>query len=355
MKKLTVAVLVALAVLVTASIASADGSVVSTLAGSGVPGFADGPGATAQFRNPVGVAVDAAGNVYVADHSNSRIRKVSPAGVVSTLAGSGLYGFSDGPGATAQFGGPTGVAVDAAGNVYVADLGNQRIRKVSPAGVVSTLAGSGVSGFADGPGATAQFNLPLGVAVDSAGNVYVADGINQRIRKVSPAGVVSTLAGSGVFGFADGPGATAQFWGPTGVAVDSAGNVYVAEGGNQRIRKVSPVFADITPPVITSVSVDPNEVWPPNNKMVSVSVTVVATDDSGDAPTCTITGVTGDEIIDGDWETTGDLTLDIRAERDGGGDGRVYTISVTCSDEAGNRADGSVDVTVAHDPGKGKG
>ncbi len=234
----------------TASIATfAPAGVVSTLAGSGTGGFADGAGAQAQFYNPGGVAVDGAGNLYVADGTNHRIRKVSPAGVVSTLAGSGTGGFADGAGAQAQFYYPGGVAVDGAGNVYVADGSNHRIRKVTAAGVVSTLAGSGSGGFADGAGAQAQFYDPTGVAVDGAGTVYVADRDNNRIRKVTAAGAVSTLAGSGTAGFADGAGALAKFTFPVDVAVDKAGSIFVADGAcgrfdygnwdNFRIRKVT--------------------------------------------------------------------------------------------------------------------
>ena len=209
---------------------------VSTLAGSDY-GFADGTGAAAQFSNPSGVAVDASGMVYVADQANNRIRKITPAGVVSTLAGSS-YGFANGTGTAAQFADPLSVAVDAAGMVYVADSGNNRIRKITPAGVVSTLAGSGY-GFANGTGTAAQFANPFGVAVDATGTVYVADMYNHRIRKITPAGVVSTLAGSGVDGFANGTGTAAQFAFPRGVAVDAAGTVYVADGNNNRIRKIT--------------------------------------------------------------------------------------------------------------------
>jgi sugar lactone lactonase YvrE len=216
------------------------GGVITTLAGDGTAGFADGPGTTARFSAPEAVAVDTAGNLYVADENNHRIRRITPAGDVSTLAGDGTAGFADGPGATARFNVPNGVAVDGAGNVYVGDTRNYRVRKITPTGVVSTVAGDGTAGMADGPGATARFNAPGRVGVDAAGNVYVGDGANHRIRKITPAGVVSTLAGDGTAGFVDGPGATARFNGPQSVAVDAAGNVYVADELNHRIRMITP-------------------------------------------------------------------------------------------------------------------
>jgi sugar lactone lactonase YvrE len=209
---------------------------VTTLAGS-TQGFADGPGATAQFNYPRGVATDAAGNVYVADAGNDKIRKITPDGVVSTLAGS-TQGSADGIGAAAQFNDPGGVATDALGNVYVADQYNNKIRKITPAGEVSTFAGS-TQGFANGTGAAAQFNLPNGVATDASGNIYVGDTFNNLIRKITPLGEVSTLAGS-TQGFADGIGASAQFNLPVRLAIDTAGNVYVADAGNDKIRKITP-------------------------------------------------------------------------------------------------------------------
>jgi sugar lactone lactonase YvrE len=212
-------------------------STVTTLAGA-TAGFADGSGAAASFSRPTGVPVDAARNVWVVDNVNNRIRKVTAAGMVTTLAGAAAPGAVDDTGAAASFKLPTGGAVDAAGNVYVADQGNNRIRKITAAGVVTTLAGA-AAGYVDGTGTAASFSDPRAVAVDKAGNVYVADGINQRIRKVTPAGVVTTLAGSGTFAFTDGTGAAASFANPSDVAVDLAGNVYVADRGNHAIRMVT--------------------------------------------------------------------------------------------------------------------
>ncbi len=215
-------------------------STVSTLAGSGAAGFNDATGTAAQFNEPHDIDADGAGNVYVADRSNFRIRKVSQTGAVTTFAGTGSDGFTDGPAASARFSHPWGVAVSTTGSVYVADANTQRIRVISTSNVVSTLAGTGSLGFVDGAGSAALFRYPSGVALDTAGNVYVSDTNNHAIRKVTPAGVVTTLAGSGVAGFADGQGAAAQFSSPDGVAVDSAGNVYVADTSNHRIRKITP-------------------------------------------------------------------------------------------------------------------
>jgi streptogramin lyase len=225
--------------------------VVTTLAGlAGSSGSADGTGSAARFNGPQGVAVDSAGNVYVADSYNDTIRKVTPAGMVTTLAGlADSLGSADGTGSAARFGTPYGVAVDSATNVYVADTYNQTIRKVTPAGGVTTLAGNAsitnqygsvVGGSADGTGSAARFDGPGGVAVDSTGNVYVADSDNNAIRKVTPAGVVTTLAGLASIGNADGTGSAARFYYPGGVAVDSVGNVYVADTYNDTIRKVTP-------------------------------------------------------------------------------------------------------------------
>ncbi|HWA24026.1 MAG TPA: hypothetical protein VG734_00015, partial [Lacunisphaera sp.] len=220
------------------------GGVVSILAGAaGSAGSADGTGAAARFNQPGGVAVDASGNVIVADTGNALIRKISPPGVVTTLAGDAtLRGNVDGTGSAARFNHPTGLAVDAAGNAYVSDTFTHTVRQVTPAGVVTTLAGAnGVSGPADGTGAAARFNGPAGLAVDTAGTIYVADTFNHTIRKITAGGVVTTLAGlAGVSGDDDGTGSAAYFSQPTSLAVDAGGNVYVADTGNALIRKISP-------------------------------------------------------------------------------------------------------------------
>jgi sugar lactone lactonase YvrE len=222
----------------------ASGGAVSTLAGSGGTfGSADGVGTAASFNYPTGLAADVAGNVYVADARNNTIRKITPAGVVSTVAGSaGVTGSADGVGAAAAFEGPSGLAIDGAGNIYVADTYNSTIRRINPQGAVSTLAGAAeVAGSANGVGAAAGFLQPEGIATDSAGNVYVADTWNDMIRKITPAGVVSTIAGSArVDGSKDGSGAAARFFNPIGIAIDSAGNLLVADAANSTIRKIDP-------------------------------------------------------------------------------------------------------------------
>jgi sugar lactone lactonase YvrE len=221
----------------------APAGVVSTLAGTPeIAGSADGIGTAARFSTPLGVATDSAGNIYVTDYGNSTIRKISPAGVVSTLAGmAGQMGFEDGIGSAARFYAPYGIATDTAGNVYVADL-NHTIRKISPAAVVTTFAGrADQQGSADGSGNAALFSAPQGLDTDSAGNVYVADTYNHTIRKITPAGVVSTFAGTArLSGSHDGIGSAARFSNPNDVAVDAAGNVYVADQNNHTIRRITP-------------------------------------------------------------------------------------------------------------------
>jgi sugar lactone lactonase YvrE len=234
--------------------------VVTTLAGlAGSNGSADGIGSAARFYAPFGVAVDSAGNAYVADTDNHTIRKVTPAGEVTTLAGSaGTFGSRDGTNRIARFNGPNGLVMNATGSIYVTDTFNHTIRKMTQVGtnwVVTTLAGSvgvvttlagvpnpmGNGGSANGTGSAAQFSFPRGLAVDTGGNLYVADTGNSTIRRIAPAGSVTTRAGSpGQAGSNDGIGAAARFNNPSGVAVDQATNIYVADTLNHTIRKITP-------------------------------------------------------------------------------------------------------------------
>jgi len=270
-------------------------AVVTTLAGqAGSRGHTDGTGTTARFNGPTGIACDAVGNLYVADTLNSTIRKITPAGVVTTLAGNAKFAdwflFADGRGAAARFYHPAGIACDAVGNLYVADTQNNLIRKVTPAGQVSTLTGqtafpghrggsltsvlfatpigiacdaagnlyvtgssigvrkitpagkvTTLAGAAASTGVAVPLGWPHGITLDNAGNLYLADSVNDTIDKFTPAGVVTILAGkSGTFGHSDGIGAAARFDTPTGVARDAAGNLYIADSGNNSIRKITP-------------------------------------------------------------------------------------------------------------------
>ncbi len=260
----------------------ADSMQVSTFAGNGVYGNTDGPGTSASFSNPYGVCTDKAGNVYVVDQNNFLIRKITPAGVVSTLAGSGSSGYINGTGNKASFGSVYGICCDSTGNVYLPDIGTgtATIRKITTAGIVTTFAslsisgfyfgicidktgslyttdgysviykinttgtvsvfaGSGVVGYQDATGTNAQFSYPNGICVDHSGNLFVADGGNQRIRKITPAGVVSTVAGSGTEATIDGHGTSASFDSPTGICIDAKGNLYVTEPTSNTVRKIS--------------------------------------------------------------------------------------------------------------------
>ena len=211
---------------------------VTTIAGDGLPGMSNGSGRRTRFADPFGVVVDKAGNLYVADGGdNNSIRRIGLDGVGTTFAGA-VEGYADGLGKAASFNTPSGLALDVAGNLYVADTGNNAIRKITPDGKVSTLAGDGLAGDTDGRGAAARFNGPIGVAVDNDGVVYVSDTYNDRIRRIAPNGDVTTIAGGGRAGKSDGPAAQALFDLPTGLAVAANGDLYIADTGNHAIRKL---------------------------------------------------------------------------------------------------------------------
>lgn len=239
---------------IAACVAAPTPRTISTVAGIGTPGFSgDGVPAVDSRLFPADVATDAAGNLYIADY-NSRVRIVTPAGVISTIAGTGIPGSSGdgGPATAARLHTPTGLAFDADGNLYIADANDHRVRKITPAGIISTVAGTGTpgSGGDGGPATEAQLSTPLRVAVDSHGNLYVTELNGHRVRKVTSAGVISTIAGTGEPGFSGdgGPAHQAQVWAVTGVAVDASGNVYIADHGNNRIRMIA------TSGVITTVA-----------------------------------------------------------------------------------------------------
>lgn len=217
---------------------------------SGLAGATDGQGAAARFNHPGGLALDASGNLVVADTGNDTIRRIAPDGTVTTLAGSpGLPGSADGVGAQAQFSGPYGIAVDStSGTIYISDSQNHTIRTLATDGTVATYAGTaGSSGTADGTGANARFNQPDGLALGSDGTLYVADYGNSSIRKIAPGGVVSTVAGlSGTHGYIDGVGTSAEFYWPVGIAVDASGVLWVADTHNHAIRSIGTNSAAIT-------------------------------------------------------------------------------------------------------------
>jgi hypothetical protein len=215
------------------------GTVVTTLAGGAGCCAIDGVGTASSFNGPSGMAFDHSGNLFIADNNEHLIRKMSPGMAVTTFAGSGINGSTNGFGTAASFDHPAGIAIDSADNVYVADTYSHLIRKIDPFGNVTTFAGSGAPGSTNATGTSASFNWPYGVAVDNSDNVYVADYNNHLIRKITPGGVVTTLAGTaGASGYTDATGTSAAFSFPAGVAVDAAGVVYVADSNNHVIRKI---------------------------------------------------------------------------------------------------------------------
>ena len=238
-------IVLSLGLLATAAVLAAGGDI-STVAGTGTQGFSGdgGPATSAKFNRPIGIAVDSSGNLFIADRNNERVRKVDTSGNISTVAGNGTNGFSGdgGPATTARLNLPRDVAVDSSGNLFIADRSNHRVRKVDTSGDISTVAGDGTNGFSgDGGQATStQLNFPNGVTVDSSGNLFIADQANHRIRKVDTSGIIITVAGTSTSGFlGDGVAATSTALNqPSDVAVDSSGNLFIADEFNHRIRKV---------------------------------------------------------------------------------------------------------------------
>jgi streptogramin lyase len=261
-------------------------STVTTLAGNGTPGYADGSGPGAQFNNPQGVAVDKSGNVFVGDTYNNYIREITPGGTVSTYAGNGNIGFLNGTTASAEFYAPWGLSFDASSNLYIADYGNNVIRKIATGGgVVSTFVGTGQAGYNGGTDPLFfYYNNPTAVAFDASGNLYIADYGNNVIRKVTPGGIDSVFAGTRTAGFIDGTGigtSTAlagSFNKPVAIAIDAKGNIYVADQGNFAIRKITPAKVVTT---LAGAPTQPGVVGIPTGIAVDAAGNVYISDENG--------------------------------------------------------------------------
>ncbi len=214
--------------------------VITTVAGTGVASNTDGDVSQASFNYPTDIAIDTSGNLYVVDSGNYKIRKITPAGIVSTFAGNGTNGNVDGIGTLASFSGLTNITIDTSNNLYVSDtFNNNTIRKITSAGVVTTLAGGASPFNIEGVGSNAGFYSPEGITIDKSGNLYVAESYGNKIRKITPLGVVTTFAGTGKTGGLDGPIATATFYKPIGITIDNSGNIFVADNQNAKIRKIA--------------------------------------------------------------------------------------------------------------------
>lgn len=213
---------------------------VTTYVGNGIAGLVNASGTGAELNAPTDIVVDAAGNMYISEYGNNVIRKVAPGGSVSTYAGDGTKGYKDDVAAKAEFNDPEGLVMDNAGNLYVADAGNNVIREITVTGQVITYAGNGTSGYVDGSGNVVEFATPRGLAIDKSRNIYVADYYNNVIRKISSTGNVTTFAGNGTAGLSNGTGSNVKFHTPSGVALDASNNLYVAEAANSDIREITP-------------------------------------------------------------------------------------------------------------------
>jgi sugar lactone lactonase YvrE len=226
-------------------IVSAGVRTVTTVAGSGTPDLKNGASAQASFNFPNDLVVDSAGNVFLIEFSNHTVRRIARDGEVFTFAGNGTPGYADGRGTAARFNQPAGIALDAAGNLYVTEWSNHRVRKIQRDGTVTTVAGTNTAGFKDGQGSAALLNTPDGIAVDADGNLYIAEFGNHAVRQITPSGYVLTLAGQGTPGYADGDQSQALFNRPTGIALHPDGSLIVTESENHRIRRI-----DLHPGVI---------------------------------------------------------------------------------------------------------
>ena len=247
MKKYSIHVTIALSLLVFGCSKSNNNTVtptptstsgVTTYVGNGTAGLLNGSGTGIEFNAPVGVTITSTGFVFVSEQGNNDIRVISPGSIVSTFAGAGTPGYKDGSNTTAEFNNPQGMVADNEGNIYVADAGNNVIRKITPDGVVSTYAGDGKAGLLNGSATSAEFSSPRGLAIDKSRNIYVADYGNNVIREISSSGTVSTYAGNGTAGLVNGTAATAEFQNPSSVVIDGSFNVYVADAGNNAIREI---------------------------------------------------------------------------------------------------------------------
>lgn len=293
-------------------------NIVSTFAGSGTAGYANGTGTAAQFNQPEGLFIDGSGNIYVADNGNHMIRKITTSGVVTTIAGNsfGLPGLVDGTGSGASFRNPSALTRDASGNLYVADYGNNCIRKITTAGVVTTIAGStsATAGFVNATGTSARFNGPFGITLDGSGNLYVSEKNNHTIRKVTTSFVVTTLAGSGTPGILNGVGTGAYFCQPAGLTYDGFSNIIVADYGNNILRNVT------TAGVVTSYSTSPS----------AYAVSNSAYDANGNV----LFSVKNDFIINATGATVGRLTNNGALDNvaDLGNDIEIVPVPGTCRD-----------------------
>ena len=216
------------------------GGEVTTYAGNGIAGYSDGPATLAMFRGPEAIALDHEGNLFIADSENYSIRKISPDRLVTTIAGSNHPAYRDGIGLNARFIYPTGITIDPEGNLFVADRGSHTIRKINKNGIVTTVAGDGTAGYRNGSAREGKLFSPVSLVLDLDGNLFVSDSGNHSIRKITPDGTISTVAGGGIPGFRDGVKTEARFHWPTGIGIDDKGNLFVSDSNNSRIRKITP-------------------------------------------------------------------------------------------------------------------